>query len=269
MTKIYNAVKMDVNEQPFHLLVGMEVDELKDNIETYKQKSGWLIPQTQALLSKELKLLRNEQGLISPTLVIKELGKDKTDEQRLWWSGLLIYINYAPRGSILGKMNSPQGQHPYTSSMVPLVLYTFKRDRGVEYSEWDWQDENMKYFVDKDLLDAVLSEWYDGYSVAERLSFREVMCTIKSGPKAGTLRKPTEVTMKSTVPIPGAEYFNNLPRLGQHMLLQMHVAHPSIRVPAMILRPDFTMPEALVTEEIVAEVKEEPKKKILGDMPPW
>lgn len=253
--KIYNAVKMDVNEQPLHLLVGLNEDDTKVLIESYKQKSGWLIPQVQALLSKELKLLRNEEGLISPTLVIKELGEGKTDEQRLWWRGLLIYINYAPRGSILGKMNSPQTAQPYTSSLVPLILYTLKRDRKVEYSEWDWDDENMRFFVDKDLLDAVRCDWYTEYSVAELLSFRDEVRTIKTGPKAGTQMASTAVTKKSTIKQLNASPFNNLPRLAQHMLLQVHVAHPSVRVPAMILCPDFSVPEALVTDEIVANAK--------------
>ena len=259
MTKTYDATVMKLDQQPLFTLVGLEGEALKEMVESYKPKSGWLIPQAQAYLSKELQLKRNEQGLISPTLVIKELSKGKSEGQKNWIKGLLIYLNYSPRGSILGKMNSPQIQCPYTSSLVPLILYTFKRDRSVGYEEWDWNDPFMQYFVDKDLLDAVLSNWYDEYSAAELLDFRSQVCIQKSGIKEGQVLNPTSVSKKSTLKQENAVYFNNLPRLAQHMLLQIHVAHPSIRVPAMILRPDFTIPDALITEEIVAKVKEEPK----------
>lgn len=250
MVKIYKSNIQKVEEQPFHLLADLDDEELKVAIKDYKNKSGWLIPQTQALLNKELKLLRGENGLISPTLVITELIKGKNEEQKAWWRGLLAYINYAPRGAILGSDNSPQKLYPSTSALVPLVLYTFKRDRGVQYDEWDWNDKNISFLVDADLLAALDSEWFDA-SKEDWLKWREIACTISTGKDAGTLNSPVDVYKRTTIKGEGMKPFNDLSRLAQIMLMQLHVAHPSIRKDYMILSKDFDIPESLIDEEIV------------------
>lgn len=263
----YDIKQKTITNFPFHTLA--DKTETLESL-AVKAHSSWMIPQALALVSKELKLIKDTTELINPLSVVQALGMNKTKEQKNWWSGLLSYLNTAPRGEILGSGTTPQRQYPEYSCLTPLILSVLKRDRKVAYSEWDFSNPSIKYFIDVDLLEAVQCDWAI-MTVEQLLDIRDIATTIKTGIKAGTKVSPVETFKKLNI----KEYpeFSKMPRLAQLMLGQMYVAHPSVRTDSMILAKDFSIPAPLVADEIIdlklkAASSSSPTTQVnFGDMP--
>ena len=223
--------KKDIKSIPFDNTELTLADPLM--LEALKAHYMWVIPSAQALINESFILVRNEAGLICPELTIKAFAKSNTDIIE-WFKNLFTYLNNSPRGGIIGVS---QNKVPNMSALVPLILAAFKVSRGVNYSEWDWSNSYMKFFVDKDLLEAVLSGQKPGAIFAtpeELIKARDYSCTVKSGQKIGNKTKPTSQYSVTSKSFEYAE-LNSLPRLRKVIDCQLWVAHPSLRNKYMIL----------------------------------
>jgi hypothetical protein len=164
-----------------------------------------------------------------------------------WEIGLWRVVTQLKRGSLVKLQSRPE--YANYSALVPLILCAQKKYNGVQYSQWDIQ-ENCP-LIDEGLLEAML--WRDDelYALGSDrvLEIRNQGLTIKSGPKMGEVYKPTATWCLKG--IKDTEYAS-IPTLAQTMLAQIWVAHPSLRSEYMILDPYNwdSMPAPLVTTEI-------------------
>jgi hypothetical protein len=246
MKKQFDTSIKKVEHQPFHNLTQTNIDEFP-----FKVSSSWLIPQALAYATSNMTLARGSSGLIDPTATLNKLREKYNPEQLKWFIGLLMYLNYSPRGSILGINSTPQRVFPEYSCMTPLILAAFKRERGIKYSEWDFSDKHINKFIDRDLLEVIQCAW----TTADRqqlLGWREQAITINKGINAGSYNNPVDVYKNIRVK---DDVFDSMPRLAKLMALQLYVAHPSVRKDYMILSQDFTMPEILIDDNIVQPIK--------------
>lgn len=250
----FRAMKQDINTVPFEI----GLSELP-GIEQY---SGWILPQALAKINKEFKLVRNTDGLISPSATLvafcAALGSEK---EYLWWTNLLSYLKGTPRGKeVLGPLKPLV--LPQYSALVPLALSAFKQYRNVNYSEWDWTDEKIAVFVDKNLLASTFIELPD-LTTEQLLDFRTTASLVKS---TGATRTSNQMTTIYNV---GFDLFDKLPALTKIMLLQTWVAAPGIRHPLQILQPNDidNMPEPLISVDITS--KQSIAKSDSDLMPRW
>lgn len=255
---IYNYKNRNILEIPFD-----EDGFLNEfsTLEALKINSAWLIPQAQEQINKKFTLVRNDQGLICPKLTLNEFVKNHPESVK-WFNTLFSYLKTIPRGEII---QGSQNKQPEVSALVPLILASFKKYRGVKYCEWDWFNEYMKVFVDKDLLDAVTLGFNIEVSKEERCNAREYCLQVKSGAKLGTTKKPTQQYSVTSRAFKNDEReLNSLPKLRKIMECQLWVAHPSLRTELMLLdvnnldsMPEPLVEETLSTTKYVKEIEEE------------
>jgi hypothetical protein len=235
-----------------------EAEEMENQIETLalKNKASWLLPQITAYIAK-MSLSRNGSGKIDPSAFVKDNFKDD------WHFGLYRYCTYATRGKIVPTQNT-EAYRNY-SALVPLLLMPFKKFEGIGYSEWD--REGLRKLLDFNLAKAVFCGFSSDLSVDCILENRKHGLLIKSGAKAGQMRSPTSSyklygTLDTEV--------SDLPWLGQVMLTQIWVAHPTIRTELMIL--DWNdldrIPDPLIVHEVIPRT-EKPVKPVyqFSDLP--
>ena len=246
MKKQFDTSIKNVENQPFHSLTQTNIEDFP-----FKASSSWLIPQALAYVTNNMVLVKNSRGLIDPTASLNKLRDKYNPEQLKWFVGLLVYLNYSPRGSILGANSTPQRDFPEYCCMTPLILAAFRRERNIQYNEWDFSDEHINKFIDKDLLEVVLCEWTSA-DRQQLLGWRDKALLINKGIDAGGYNNPIDVYKSIRVK---DDVFDAMPRLAKLMALQLYVAHPSIRKDYMILSQDFTMPEVLIEDNIVKPVK--------------
>lgn len=235
--EVFSFTKKDINLVPFHL--GLEA------IPHISAHFSWIIPQALAKLNKDMKLVRNELGNISPTATLVAFrGSLGSEEEILWWKGLFDYLTLVPRGKeVLG--SASQINNIEYSSLVPLALSAFKKFRGVTYDEWDFTDPQINVFVDKELLRSVYIPV--DFSKEELLSFRDIASIIKT---TNAVRSSNQMYQIYSVDDP---IFDKLPNLTKVMLLQTWIAAPNLRNPLQILNPNDldNIPEPLLSTQIV------------------
>lgn len=121
-----------------------------------------VLPDLMLLLNK-IKLVRNENGLISTTLTLAalrqevELGQfrfdDGTQIDTQTFGSILGFLRFSPRGQIIsGKTQTEETMRRWGAN-VPLFWSAFKQLRSVKYSEWDLTDEKLEIVLDKYNLD--------------------------------------------------------------------------------------------------------------------
>lgn len=235
--EVFSFTKKDINLVPFHL--GLEA------IPHISAHFSWIIPQALAKLNKDMKLVRNEFGNVSPTATLVAFRASLGSEQEiLWWQGLFAYLTLVPRGKeVLG--SASQINNIEYSSLVPLALSAFKKFRGVTYDEWDFTDEYINVFVDKELLRSVYVPV--DFSKEELLAFREKASIIKT---TNAIRSSNQMYQIYSVDDP---IFDKLPNLTKVMLLQTWIAAPNLRNELQILNPNDldNIPEPLLDTQIV------------------
>lgn len=245
----------------YHLPWDSENEEL--DLEVLKANSSWVLPQLTALLGK-LPLARGDNELISATLSLRRIAKE-TDSitfsngmpiTREAINAMLGFLLRKNRSDIL---SGTQLQSPRYSAAVPFLLAAFKEQRNIQYSSWDTSDPMFKYFIEDEWLLALTNLEVPHYTLEERLDFRAAARTVKTGPKAGTMRSINATTVISKV---GDEVFDALPKYWKLALCQTWVFHPSNRHPLAITNPYNidTPAEALVSGEIF-ETKQPTKAK--------
>lgn len=92
-----------------------------------------------------LPILRNEQNLVSPSLILNEIKGSQLE------SALQIAYLF-PRSKFIKSMIKTST----LGSLTPLAMYALKRDEGIMYEEWDKQDKLISRFLGKPLVDIYL-----------------------------------------------------------------------------------------------------------------
>lgn len=197
----------------------------------------WILPQVVARIG-ELPLVKNG-GMISFRSTLEAWGKSGLDlGDRVLelesFKRVLVWINQAPRGQVLGSGKvQTRVDWIHWSAPVPLVLSAFKRYRSVGYELWDWTDSYCKYFLDPDLAECV--PYFHKPPVFEAdqlLEWRARALEVKTGKNMGTTRKPQSTAVAYNITDPD---FKDLPRLLKLMLLQLWCYMPQFYNPYMIV----------------------------------
>jgi hypothetical protein len=223
------------------------------------KNASWFFPQCLARLA-QIKLPRNESGLISSKLLLKEhYIKDN------FIMGIYAIFMYAKRGTILKNQTSEASRN--FCKLVPLIMSAYKQYSNVNYTEW--VPEECGLVVDADLWEAMEKayhgeaswfyeclvrgylpeeqDWhgigendtsdgvdFGGFSTETILGWRNDALTIKTGEKKGTIRNPLSTySMSPSEDNP----MKQLDPLSRHMFLQTWCAHPDNRTKFMVLDP--------------------------------
>ena len=210
----------------------------KDELEAQKVRanSSWILPQLMGFFAS-LPLAKSA-GKFSFTKTIRSWSeKIATDTlvdntgllvQREVLSGKLKALNTSPRGNILnGKQTLPQSLRYNTA--VPLFLSAYKEFRGVQYSDWDYDDPSAVFFVDKynlELIKFATSEAPPRWTEAKLRDYRDLGRKVQTGPKAGTSTPILAATALHGIPDPE---FTALPKLVKLALAQVWVYAPEVR----------------------------------------
>ena len=166
------------------------------------------------------------------------------DRNSEWDLGLYHFLMLDQRSSYLSTQY--KGEAKSFCSLVPLILYAFKLNHAVKYS--NWSRRNLEYVVNASLAKAMLCEVPE-VSRDELLEARDQGLVYKSGAKAGQMRNP--VSTYKLYDTTGTK-IHQLPDLAKTMLTQIWCAHPQNRTRYMVLDPkDWdNIPTPLVTDAI-------------------
>lgn len=216
----------------------------KYNLETILQL--YLMPQIIRYISRDfsaqwLREVSTAEGKIDGRKAVNKIFNGFGSD---WDRGLYLFLMLDSRSSWL--KSQYKGEARNYCSFVPLILYAFKSLHSIPYSQWD--KSTIRTVVNKSLADAMLCTKPE-LTREELLELREMSLVIKSGPKAGTSRKP-ETTFK-LFNLKGTP-LQNVPELAKNMLTQTWCTHPSSRTKFMVLDPDNWdyIPAPLITTQI-------------------
>ena len=208
----------------------------KETLQDFRRKAVWILPQLITFFGSNLRLRKDEEtGLYSPTSFIRDNITLCREEKLLYegspvpeeiFKGMMRILVHYPRGDILNATSQKQTKEGLRyAANVPLILSAFKEVRSVHYSEWDWQDENMKHLVDEGtaelipyIVDKELRTTLAKWGPQELLDIRD---------EANT--KDVPFTSMYSVAVTRDLDFKRLPRLLKLMLCQVWVYHPTIR----------------------------------------
>lgn len=131
-------------------------------------------------------------------------------------------------------------------SFVPLIMYAFKKSKGIPYSHWNRKD--IRGIVNPKLAEAMLLDIEEAPSKDAILEARNAGLTTKTGAKAGTAKNPLY-----TYKLFGNHPLDDLPEYVQSMYTQIWCAHPQNRTKYMILDPLNwdKIPPVLVATEVL------------------
>lgn len=180
-----------------------------------------------------------------------------------WSRGLWTMLTSVKRSLLVPKQASLDGA-PYCG-LVPLILAAYKKYHNIRYSEWNRSE--LKYMVDKHLLDAMLCE-VPKLTTDELVQYREIGLTLKTGPKAGQQKPPLSTwRLYNLQDTP----LQNLPPLAQTMLCQIWCAHPQLRNEYMVLDPQSWdhMPAPLLVDDVFYTTPKQVQKRNVVVETPW
>ena len=275
--KTYSATKLDIKNLPFaELAETCQADY--ENAQTYvdawaeqytKYKT-WIYPQVLAHLGRWTPV-RNEQGqFCGKRTVSHNCGSS------LYERGIYFFAMSSSR--YVTKQTSKEGIE--YCGLVPIILSAFKKFQDIPYSAWS--RETLKHIVDARLCATMLTEVPD-YPRNLLVEWRQQGLTVKTGPKAGTVKSATstfglyglpqtatfENQFGETVTVEGPGVLNKLSAM---ILCQTWCAHPQWRNKYMILsHSDWdSIPDPLIEEDPVNQTFEnttKPSKNRFPDLP--
>ncbi len=168
------------------------------------------------------------------------------------------------------------------SSLVPLILSSYKKYDNINYSEWDTL--SIKQGMHSDLYDCIEHnhEKYGCDEVWLYLSEQQASSAELRNPDNNEdytlilqyLRSKMNVTESHVIKVKGTP-FEDQPRLIKYMLLQGWVAHPKLRNKYMILDPysfstlDNIPPPLVAIEKMFDRLNSENSAKADPDLLPW
>ncbi len=145
-----------------------------------------------------------------------------------WDIGVWRLVTQCNRGDLLTQQN----KNSKYGSLTPLILAGIREHQKIDYSQWDLADQNFALMENR-LLQAIQYPAPE-VSVETLLELRQDVLTYKSGKRSGEAKNPESTwslgAMRGT-PLEGS------PPLQRVMLLQLWLAHPTVRHPLMILDP--------------------------------
>lgn len=203
----------------------------------------WVMPQIIAWLThKPLNLaeMTTTEGKISG----RKMASHIFDFSSEWDLGLYQFLLLDSRSSYISGQYKGEGRT--YCSLVPLILYAFKLNKNIKYSEWD--RDTLHFVVNDSLRKAMLCEVPE-MSREEIITARDQGLTFKSGEKKGTQRNP--LSTYKLYDTTGTK-LHGLPELAQSMITQIWCAHPSNRTKYMVLDPNAwdSIPIPLITTDI-------------------
>ena len=181
-----------------------------------------------------------------------------------WEKGLYLFLMLDSRSPYL--TTQYKGESKAFCALVPLILYAFKLNQKIKYSQWD--EDTLHWVVNKSLCNAM--KWSAPTpSREELLAARELGLTYQSGAKMGQQRNP-QSTYRLFATKGGA--LEGYPDLVGTMLTQIWCAHPQNRTQYMVLDPHNwdKMPVPLITENIFSYSTKTHQQKDSGSEDlPW
>jgi hypothetical protein len=203
----------------------------------------WVMPQIVAWLTHKpmnLQEFTTAEGQISGRKIAPHIF-DFTNE---WDLGLYQFLMLDSRSSYISGQYKGEGRT--YCSLVPLILYAFKLNKGIKYSQWD--RNTIRSVVNDSLANAMLCEIPD-ITREEILLARDQGLTYKTGDKKDTLRNP--ISTYKLYDTTGTK-LHKLPELAQTMLAQIWCAHPQNRTKYMVLDPKSwdNIPAPLISADI-------------------
>jgi hypothetical protein len=219
---------------------------VKEFIPRYKLDTimqTWVMPQVIAWLThKPIRMaeVTTTEGKISG----RKMAEAIFDFKSHWDLGLYQFLLLDSRSAWISGQYKGEGRT--YCSLVPLIMYAFKVNKNIKYSDWD---RNTLHFVVNDsLLQAMLCDVPE-LTRDEILQARTQGLTYKTGSKAGTVRNPLS-TFK-LYDTTGTK-LHKLPELAQTMIAQIWCAHPQNRTKYMVLDPKAwdSIPTPLISQDI-------------------
>jgi hypothetical protein len=221
LIEVYEKLKQEFLENQTDSEVVQEIME---------DLSKWVLANIEIILARfatRVKLYTEDNGLLSSRALLKELANDKE------MLALFIMFRHSKRASLIPKQNT-DAQRNYCS-LVPFLLYPFKRYKDIPYSKWSVL-ESQHLFI-PGLNDAMFSEDLKTAMTLgseQILEARKEALRIKSGANVNGQRNPaTTFTLypaKDTI-------FARLSNIGKCIAFQAWCAHPNNRNSYMILDP--------------------------------
>ena len=247
MVDKFISTKNDISAFPFSDFAdanGEELELLAQN-RALTAFNSWMLPQLAALFGR-FTAHKNENGKYSALQILRDnIGTDKH------LKGIWKVVTKLKRSSLVKAQIAPA--YSKYSSLVPLILAGLKEFQGIQYSEYEL--EGLEHIVERNLYDAMTCGFDpSSISIDRRLELLEIGTTTKTGNRAGTKVAPTSKWAPTGVT---NTEIGTLPKLAQTMLLQMWVAHPTVRSSYMILDPSDwdIMPEPLVGNKVLTSIK--------------
>jgi hypothetical protein len=246
---------------------------ISDFIPRYKLDTimqTWVMPQIIAYLTQtplDLETIGNGENPNSPLFRVNGLKVLDYcfNRDSAWDKGLYHFLMLDSRSCWLKSQYKPEGRA--FCSLVPLIPYAFKLNKGIAYSQWD--RDTLKWVVNHSLCEAMLCKVPENLTREEILEARDQGLMYKTGAKAGQSRNP--VSTYKLYDTTGTRLYG-LPELAQTMIAQIWCAHPENRTKYMVLDPENwdRIPTPLVSQHIFkaepAFTKPAPKKSN-PDMP--
>jgi hypothetical protein len=203
----------------------------------------WVMPQIISWLTHKpvnLAEVMTAEGKISG----RKMAQHIFDFSNEWDLGLYQFLLLDSRSSYISGQYKGEGRT--YCSLVPLILYAFKLNKNIKYSEWD--RDTLHFVVNDSLRKAMLCEVPE-MTREEVIAARDQGLTFKSGEKKGTQRNP--ISTYKLYDTTGTK-LHGLPELAQTMITQIWCAHPSNRTKYMVLDPKAwdSIPVPLITTDI-------------------
>ncbi len=206
---------------------------------------AWVMSQVITYISRKPfrlnEMLDPKSGHISGLKMLDHIFDRSND----WDIGLYRFLMLDQRSSYL--QTQYKGEGKLYCSLVPLILYAFKLNHGVKYSQW--ARDSLHYVVNESLCEAMLCEVPEDITREDILEAREQGLKYNSGAKVGELRNPVSTyKLYNTV----GTKLHGLPELAKTMIAQIWCAHPQNRSKYMVLDPRNwdSIPSPLIHEDI-------------------
>jgi len=172
----------------------------------------WVMPQIISWLTHKpvnLAEVMTAEGKISG----RKMAQHIFDFSNEWDLGLYQFLLLDSRSSYISGQYKGEGRT--YCSLVPLILYAFKLNKNIKYSEWD--RDTLHFVVNDSLRKAMLCEVPE-MTREEVIAARDQGLTFKSGEKKGTQRNP--ISTYKLYDTTGTK-LHGLPELAQTMITQI------------------------------------------------
>lgn len=235
---MFYAKTNDIKDFPFQEAEHLALPELETWAAAHNLSifSNWMLPQMIAYFGSFK--VTTVEGKCAPLDLLTNNIKGNS-----WSIGLWRVSTKLRRGLLVKSQNT----QPEYSALVPLILAGLKKYQGIGYE--DWNTDGLEHLVEPSLHHAMQCTPPD-ISLDRLMEIRKQGLTIKTGSKAGTMKKATAVWKLTGIQ---DTELGSVPYLASTMLSQIWVAHPSLRSKYMVLDPVNwdNMPRPLIEVDVI------------------